>query len=157
MTAPIGTYWTRARLERLRTLANGTRGADTIAEILGGITRNAVISKVHRTEGLRLRTLSAAGLERAARNRDANPQQKRRKPQRRVKRAVPSPQAEPAPSLILPPVELEEDEEWPPFVGLWKVDTPPEVLRLYQLIGEDLPAELIGHPQAAGVRKSASR
>ncbi|MGJ3264080.1 MAG: GcrA family cell cycle regulator [Salinarimonas sp.] len=40
--------WTEERVERLKTLWQEGRSASTIAAELGGVTRNAVIGKVHR-------------------------------------------------------------------------------------------------------------
>ena len=40
--------WTDERIERLRALWSEGKSASEIARILGGVTRNAVIGKVHR-------------------------------------------------------------------------------------------------------------
>jgi GcrA cell cycle regulator/Domain of unknown function (DUF4062) len=50
------TGWTEARLELLRTLWSEGKTASEIAEIMGGVSRNAVIGKAHRL-GLKSRPL----------------------------------------------------------------------------------------------------
>lgn len=48
MSANAGTTWTEERIERLKTLWSEGLSASQIASQLGGVTRNAVIGKVHR-------------------------------------------------------------------------------------------------------------
>lgn len=48
MSASAGTTWTEERVERLKTLWSEGLSASQIASQLGGVTRNAVIGKVHR-------------------------------------------------------------------------------------------------------------
>jgi len=49
--------WTDERVETLKTLWGEGQSASQIAKVLGGVTRNAVIGKVHRL-GLASRTRS---------------------------------------------------------------------------------------------------
>ncbi|QDL91953.1 GcrA cell cycle regulator [Paroceanicella profunda] len=51
--------WTDERVEELKTMWNEGKSASQIAKTLGGVTRNAVIGKVHRL-GLSNRTAGAA-------------------------------------------------------------------------------------------------
>ena len=54
-----GPGWTDTRIERLKQLWADGRSASDIAALLGGVTRNAVIGKVHRL-GLPGRTTPAS-------------------------------------------------------------------------------------------------
>lgn len=48
----VGTEpWTEERVKRLRELWRDGRSATEIANELGGVSRNAVIGKIHRLEG----------------------------------------------------------------------------------------------------------
>jgi len=51
--------WTDERVETLKTLWGEGQSASQIAKVLGGVTRNAVIGKVHRL-GLASRTTTKA-------------------------------------------------------------------------------------------------
>lgn len=77
--------WTREQIELLRHLWNEGLTAAAIAAQLGGLSRSAVLGKVHR---LRLRTDKAAAAkakfagERCAETAPARRRRKRRKPRR---------------------------------------------------------------------------
>ena len=51
--------WTDERVEQLKKLWSEGLSASQIAKQLGGVTRNAVIGKVHRLAGTKTRPLSA--------------------------------------------------------------------------------------------------
>ena len=93
----VNSYWTPFKFGELKRLADGSRSADTIAtELGGGVTRNAVISKVHRAgDGLKLRPVSVIAVEKSL--------QMRGKP--RPRRSPPKPPRAPEPP---PAVALDE-------------------------------------------------
>lgn len=162
-------YWTPERMSDLRRLADGSRSAAVIASALGGISRNAVISKVYKTEGLRL-SANTGCVDPAwiARNRAVNPSRPQALPQRRMKRVLPNPQANPAPSPFNPrmiPFSKLKDGlckypygESPPyhFCGCKSVKGLSWCVEHLRIVSASAKA-FEGHPQAAGVRKSASR
>ena len=88
--------WTDARVEILKKRWGGGQSASQIAKELGGVTRNAVIGKVHRL-GLSNRTATAAPA--AAPATAAKPEAKA-KPA--AKPAAAKPKAEPAPEAAEP-------------------------------------------------------
>ncbi|MFT3997218.1 MAG: GcrA family cell cycle regulator [Asticcacaulis sp.] len=80
--------WTDERVETLKKLWQEGHSASQIAKTLGGVTRNAVIGKVHR--------LGLSG--RAAPSQPARPLYKPAKPPRPAQAAAPAPQ--PAPRRV---------------------------------------------------------
>ena len=91
----VNSYWTPFKFGELKRLADGSRSADKIAtELGGGVTRNAVISKVHRAgDGLKLRPVSVIAVEKSL--------QMRGKP--RPRRSPPKPPRAPEPpSPVVP-------------------------------------------------------
>lgn len=64
-TPEIGMSWTDERVETLKKMWAEGQSASQIAKELGGVTRNAVIGKVHRL-GLSNRTTGATGKEEGA-------------------------------------------------------------------------------------------
>ncbi|WP_353471255.1 GcrA family cell cycle regulator [Salipiger sp. H15] len=83
--------WTDERVELLKKMWAEGQSASQIAKELGGVTRNAVIGKVHRL-GLSNRTAPAGGAAPAA---PAAPV-KEAKPAAKEAKAKPAPKAEPA-------------------------------------------------------------
>lgn len=74
--------WTDDRVELLKKLWAEGLSASQIANRLGGVTRNAVIGKVHRL-GLSGRTTTSRAKAPRARRRPANPQNRTARPQLR--------------------------------------------------------------------------
>ncbi len=88
--------WTDERVETLKTMWNEGKSASQIAKELGGVTRNAVIGKVHRL-GLSNRTTSAkAAPKEAAKAKPAA------KPKARPKAAKADPAAKTKPETAKP-------------------------------------------------------
>lgn len=85
--------WTDERVEMLKRMWTEGQSASQIAKELGGVTRNAVIGKVHRL-GLSNRTAAPAGTPAPA---EAKPERPA-KPETRA----PRPQAKPAPPVTEP-------------------------------------------------------
>lgn len=91
------TPWTQDRIETLARLWREGRSAAAIAQALGGVTRNAVLGKIHR--------LGLSGRARPARpgsglHRTESAGRRRARPRRRV---VPPPAAAPGPPADPPP------------------------------------------------------
>ncbi|MEM9550386.1 MAG: GcrA family cell cycle regulator [Pseudomonadota bacterium] len=82
--------WTDERVELLKKMWGEGQSASQIAKELGGVTRNAVIGKVHRL-GLSNRTAGAPAAKPEAKAKPAAP-----KPEAKLK-AVPRPEPTPAP------------------------------------------------------------
>ena len=93
--------WTDERVELLKKLWQDGLSASQIAKQLGGVTRNAVIGKVHR--------LGLSG--RAAPSKPARPQFKTPRPVRVATQAPSLPRriAEPAPASHAPPVRYVDE------------------------------------------------
>ncbi|MEO1493713.1 MAG: GcrA family cell cycle regulator [Pseudomonadota bacterium] len=89
--------WTEERVEKLKELWNEGMSASQIAKVLGGVTRNAVIGKVHRL-GLSNRGTSAPGGEAEAKTAEpAKPKtSKATKPAAPPKAATPPAAEQPA-------------------------------------------------------------
>jgi GcrA cell cycle regulator len=85
--------WTDERVEKLKELWGEGMSASQIAKVLGGVTRNAVIGKVHRL-GLSNRGTASGG---AAASDDAKPAPKPAKPSRPAKAAAEPKEAAAAP------------------------------------------------------------
>ncbi|MGV6840390.1 MAG: GcrA family cell cycle regulator [Planktomarina sp.] len=86
--------WTEERVEILKRMWGEGQSASTIAKELGGVTRNAVIGKVHR-----LGLSNRAGTAAKAADTDAKksaPEAKKAAPAAKAK-AAPKPKADPAP------------------------------------------------------------
>lgn len=88
------TGWTPTRVETLKSLWRDGLSASQVAKTLGGVTRNAVIGKVHR---LGLSGRVAGGVVR----RSATPRPSRPSPLRIAR--SPSPPAKPVVSIVEPP------------------------------------------------------
>ena len=98
--------WTDERVEQLKKMWGEGQSASQIAKELGGVTRNAVIGKVHRL-GLSNRAGSGGGASKAA---------AKEKPVAAAKPAAkPAPRPKPAPSVPAVKEELELDENGIPI------------------------------------------
>ena len=92
--------WTDERVETLKKMWGEGQSASQIAKELGGVTRNAVIGKVHRL-GLSNRTTGATPKPEAKAAKPAAPKAEvkpRPSPKTEAARPVPQPSAEPEPS-----------------------------------------------------------
>lgn len=92
--------WTDERVEKLKTMWGEGQSASQIAKALGGVTRNAVIGKVHRL-GLSNRATGAKPAAAAAPAADAKPV--KAAPKAAPAAAAPAPKADPAPAPSAPP------------------------------------------------------
>ncbi len=118
--APAGKSpgWTDTRTERLKALWAEGRSASEIAGLLGEVTRNAVIGKVHRL-GLagRQTTSRQPGPRRTSPRRHRSGRvELRLPPSRFVRAASPLPPSPPSPvaALMLPLRQLRDDQcRWP--------------------------------------------
>ncbi|MDM7968465.1 MAG: GcrA family cell cycle regulator [Paracoccaceae bacterium] len=101
--------WTDERVELLKKMWGEGQSASQIAKELGGVTRNAVIGKVHRL-GLSNRAgaapVPAAAAPAAAPKPEAKP-----KPAPKPVEAKARPAAKPAPRVVEDEVEVEDDVE----------------------------------------------
>jgi GcrA cell cycle regulator len=92
--------WTDDRVEILKKMWGEGQSASQIAKELGGVTRNAVIGKVHRL-GLSNRTTAGAAAK-------AEPKAKPAAPKAKAKAApTPSPEPEPTPASSKPDLKTE--------------------------------------------------
>ncbi len=98
--------WTDERVETLKRMWNEGQSASQIAKELGGVTRNAVIGKVHRL-GLSNRTAGAAGATPAP----AEPAAATAKPAPARETAPAEPAARPTPAAA----EEEDDDDDAPI------------------------------------------
>ena len=89
--------WTDERVEKLKELWSEGMSASQIAKVLGGVTRNAVIGKVHR-----LGLSNRSGPEEAS---SAEPAKTKAKPKPAAK-AAPEPKQEEAPAAEAAPVPV---------------------------------------------------
>jgi GcrA cell cycle regulator len=90
--------WTDERVETLKTMWNDGKSASQIAKELGGVTRNAVIGKVHRL-GLSNRSGGAGSSRPAAKEKPAA----KPKPAEKPKVEAARPEEKPAPAPAKPP------------------------------------------------------
>lgn len=90
--------WTDERVEKLKTMWGEGQSASQIAKALGGVTRNAVIGKVHRL-GLSNRATGAKSAAAAAPAADAKPVKAAAKA---APAMAPAPKADPAPVPAMP-------------------------------------------------------
>lgn len=90
--------WTDERVEKLKTMWGEGQSASQIAKALGGVTRNAVIGKVHRL-GLSNRATGAKSAAATAPAADAKPVKAAAKA---APAAAPAPKADPAPVPAMP-------------------------------------------------------
>ena len=153
--------WTDERVETLKTLWNEGQSASQIAAALGGVTRNAVIGKVHRL-GLASRAQPKAA-EKPAKAAAPAPATEAKKPKLKAvekTEPAPAPAAKPAPKPVVqagfphPPAPSE------PLVDLADVDAAAKKLSLMELnertckwpIGDPSKGEFYfcGHPAAPG-------
>ncbi|MGB1234723.1 MAG: GcrA family cell cycle regulator [Planktomarina sp.] len=93
--------WTDDRVEVLKRMWGEGQSASVIAKELGGVTRNAVIGKVHRL-GLSNRAGSAGAAKAAAAKADAKP---KAEPKAKAAPAVPKPAPEPKTEPAVPPAD----------------------------------------------------
>jgi GcrA cell cycle regulator len=106
-----GPGWTDVRTERLKALWADGRPASEIAGLLGEVTRNAVIGKVHRLGLAGRKTTSRKPLPRRAKLSRAG---LRQPPARFVRPAAPLPPPPPSAALMLPLRQLRADQcRWP--------------------------------------------
>ncbi|MBY6091240.1 GcrA family cell cycle regulator [Pseudooceanicola sp. 502str34] len=121
--------WTDERVELLKKMWSEGQSASQIAKELGGVTRNAVIGKVHRL-GLSNRAGGAAPAAAAAAPAAAAP-----KPEAKPKPAA-APKREPRPAAAAPAPKQEEPEEA-------KAEEPAAVPARKQIIpaGQPLPPQ----------------
>jgi GcrA cell cycle regulator len=112
-----GPGWTDARIEHVKALWAEGRPASEIAGLLGEVTRNAVIGKVHRLGLAGRKTTSRKPLPRRTfprRNRSGRVE--RRQPPTRFMRPTALPPTPPPPvaALMLPLRQLRDDQcRWP--------------------------------------------
>jgi len=159
--------WTDERVETLKKLWSEGQSASQIAKVLGGVTRNAVIGKVHRL-GLASRTAAKPEPAKAAKDAPAAKAKAKSKAKPAPKAAEkPAPVAKekpkPAPTHR-PPVVTSTFPHPPapsePLVDLAEVDAAAKKLSLLELnertckwpIGDPSKGEFYfcGHPVAAG-------
>ncbi len=101
--------WTDDRVETLKRMWSEGQSASAIAKELGGVTRNAVIGKVHRL-GLSNRTEEAPPAPASAVAPEPEPEKKApRKPAPAASK--PEPQAQPASAPAPEPVEAADEDE----------------------------------------------
>jgi len=79
--------WTDERVETLKTMWNDGKSASQIAKELGGVTRNAVIGKVHRL-GLSNRTQPSKAAKEAKPAAEAAPAKPKPAPKPAAEKAV---------------------------------------------------------------------
>ncbi|NIZ11655.1 GcrA family cell cycle regulator [Pseudooceanicola sp. HF7] len=87
--------WTDERVELLKKMWSEGQSASQIAKELGGVTRNAVIGKVHR---LGLSNRSGGAAPAAAQPAKADAKAKPAAPKRETAEAAPAPEPKPAPA-----------------------------------------------------------
>ena len=154
--------WTDERVETLKTLWGEGQSASQIAKVLGGVTRNAVIGKVHRL-GLASRTAAKPEPAKAAKPEPAAAAKPKLKT---VEKAAPAPVKEkPKPvTAHKPPVVTSTFPHPPapsePLVDLVDVDAAAKKLSLLELnertckwpIGDPSKGEFYfcGHAAAPG-------
>lgn len=154
--------WTDERVETLKTLWGEGQSASQIAKVLGGVTRNAVIGKVHRL-GLASRT--AAKPEPAAKAAKESPAPKTKfKAVEKVEQPSPAKEKAKPVTTHKPPVVTSTFPHPPapsePLVDLADVDAAAKKLSLLELnertckwpIGDPSKGEFYfcGHPAAPG-------
>ncbi len=129
--------WTDERVETLKRMWGEGASASTIAKELGGVTRNAVIGKVHRL-GLSNRNLD-----------DAKPAAASAVPPAAAEPAAPPPAPEPSPEseaaapppAPAAPVEEEEDDDEPRTMAAVPQGTNVTNLRKPLMAGQPLPPQ----------------
>lgn len=158
--------WTDERVETLKTLWAEGQSASQIAKVLGGVTRNAVIGKVHRL-GLASRTASKPEPAKAAK--DAPAPKAKQKAAEKVEPATPKEKPKPV-TAHKPPVVTSTFPHPPapsePLVDLADVDAAAKQLSLLELnertckwpIGDPSKGEFYfcGHTVAPGKPYCAS-
>ena len=113
-----GPGWTDTRTERLKALWAEGRSASEIAGLLGEVTRNAVIGKVHRLDLAGRKTTSRQPVPRrtSPRRHRSGRVELRLPPSRFVRAASPLPPSPPPPvaARMLPLRQLRDDQcRWP--------------------------------------------
>ena len=93
--------WTEERVETLKKMWAEGQSASQIAKELGGVTRNAVIGKVHRL-GLSNRATAGAATKEKAAKADAAPKPKAAKPAAPKAAPAAAPKPAPAPAAEAP-------------------------------------------------------
>ncbi len=100
--------WTDERVETLKTMWNDGKSASQIAKELGGVTRNAVIGKVHRL-GLSNRTQPSKAAKEAKPAAEAAPAKPKPAPKPAAEKAPAAPRAKataPEPSTPSPAIPM---------------------------------------------------
>ena len=120
--------WTDERVETLKRMWGEGASASTIAKELGGVTRNAVIGKVHR---LGLSNRNADEAPKAEAPAAAKPAPKAAKPEPK-----PAPKAAPEPEL-----EPEDDDDEPRTMAAVPQGTNVTSLRKPLIAGQPLPPQ----------------
>lgn len=123
--------WTDDRVEVLKRMWGEGQSASVIAKELGGVTRNAVIGKVHRL-GLSNRAGSAGAAKAAAAKADAKP---KAEPKAKAAPATPKPAPEPKTEPAVPPAAVVADDDAPVRRVL-----PPAVRKIIPA-GQPLPPQ----------------
>ncbi len=159
--------WTDERVETLKTLWGEGQSASQIAKVLGGVTRNAVIGKVHRL-GLASRAAAKPDATKSDTQAPAKAETATKKPKlKAVEKPVKSVEATEKPKPVTahkPPVVTSTFPHPPapsePLVDLAEVDAAAKKLSLLELnertckwpIGDPSKGEFYfcGHPVAAG-------
>ncbi|MEL7099380.1 MAG: GcrA family cell cycle regulator [Pseudomonadota bacterium] len=93
--------WTDERVELLKKMWGEGQSASQIAKELGGVTRNAVIGKVHRL-GLSNRAGSGGTAKAEAKAKPAPKAEPKAKPAPKAAEPAPEPEAQPAPAETRP-------------------------------------------------------
>ena len=157
--------WTDDRVETLKTLWGEGQSASQIAKVLGGVTRNAVIGKVHRL-GLASRTAAKPEPAKAAKEAPApKAKAKAKSSPKLVEKPAPAAKEKPKPLTTHKPPSVTSTFPHPPapsepLVDLVDVDAAAKKLSLLELnertckwpIGDPSAGEFYfcGHPAAPG-------
>lgn len=136
--------WTEERVEKLKELWTEGMSASQIAKTLGGVTRNAVIGKVHRL-GLSNRAGGAPSEE-------AKPAEKPSQPARPARPAE-EPQAAEAPSAAGTPEAEAEEASDPPG----RAQTPVRDATQPRAPGLPTPEEMAARETLAEIEKMARK
>ncbi|MEM9795002.1 MAG: GcrA family cell cycle regulator [Pseudomonadota bacterium] len=117
--------WTDERVETLKRMWGEGASASQIAKELGGVTRNAVIGKVHRL-----------GLSNRAKDEEESPKAAAPKPSKAEAKPKAAPAAEPEPAA-----EEEEDDDEPRTMAAVPQGTNVTPLRKPLMAGQPLPPQ----------------
>lgn len=111
--AETGMSWTDERVEKLKAMWAEGQSASQIAKTLGGVTRNAVIGKVHRL-GLSNRSTTAKTAPAPAPAVEAKPARPAEKPAEPAPKAEAAPAPAPKPAPAPAPATIARREPPPP-------------------------------------------